>query len=56
METHRSQRSKLPLSWQPPFIKLVLRETQVDELATNGVAESAMREVKRQTRTMTFFL
>ena len=37
-----------------PFVELVLRESPVGEHATNGVAESAMREVKRQTRTLEF--
>ena len=32
------------------FVELVLRESPVGEHATSGVAESAMREVKRQTR------
>ena len=31
----------------PPFVELVLRESPIGEHATNGVAESAMREVKR---------
>ena len=35
-----------------PLVGLVLRESPVGEHATNGVAESAMREVKRQTRTL----
>ena len=39
-----------------PYVKLVLRESPVGEHATNGVAESAMREVKRQTRMLTFAL
>ena len=39
-----------------PFVELVLRESPVGEHATNGVAESAMREVKRQTRTLKFAL
>ena len=39
-----------------PFVELVLRESPVGEHATNGVAESAMREVKRQTRTLQFSL
>ena len=39
-----------------PLIELVLRESPVVEHATNGVAESAMREVKRQTRTLNFSL
>ena len=37
-----------------PFVELVLRESPVGEHATNGVAESAMRKVKRQTRTLNF--
>ena len=39
-----------------PFVELVLHENPVGEHATNGVAESAMREVKRQTRTLKFAL
>ena len=39
-----------------PFVDLVLRDRPVGEHATNGVAESAMREVKRQTRTLKFAL
>ena len=39
-----------------PFVGLVLRESPVGEHATNGVAESAMLEVKRQTRTLKFAL
>ena len=35
-----------------PFVELVLRENPVGEHATNGVSESAMREVQRQTRTL----
>ena len=35
-----------------PFVEMVLRESPVGEYATNGVAESAMREVNRQTRTL----
>ena len=35
-----------------PHVDLVLRESPIGEHATNGVAESAMREVKRQTRTL----
>ena len=35
-----------------PFVELVFREIAVGEHATNGVGESAMREVKRQTRTL----
>ena len=35
-----------------PFVELFLRESPVGEHVTNGVAESAMREVKRQTRTL----
>ena len=34
------------------FVESVLRESAVGEHATNGVAESAMREVRRQTRTL----
>ena len=34
-----------------PLVELVLRESPVGEHGTNGVAESAMREVRRQTRT-----
>ena len=37
-----------------PFVELVLRESPVGEHATNNVAESAIREVKRQTRTLKF--
>ena len=37
-----------------PFVELVLRESPVGEHATNGVAESAMREMKPQTRTLKF--
>ena len=39
-----------------PFVELVLCEIPVGEHATDGVAESAMREVKRQTRTLKFAL
>ena len=39
-----------------PSVELVFRESPVGEHATNGVAESAMREVKRQTRTLKFAL
>ena len=39
-----------------PLVELVLRENPVGEHATNGVAESAMREVKRQTRILKFAL
>ena len=39
-----------------PFVELVLRESPVGERATNRVAESSMREVKRQTRTLKFAL
>ena len=35
-----------------PFVELVLRESPVGERATNGVSESATREVKRQTRSL----
>ena len=35
-----------------PCVELVLRESPVGEHATNGVAECAMREVKRQTPTL----
>ena len=38
------------------FVKSVLRESPIGEHATNDVAESAMREVKRQTRTLIFAL
>ena len=31
-----------------PFVELVLRESPVGEHATNGVAESAMREVNSE--------
>ena len=37
-----------------PFVELVLRESPVGEHATNGVAEFAVREVKRKTRTLKF--
>ena len=36
------------------FVELVLRESPVGEHATKGVAESAMREVIRHTRTVKF--
>ena len=36
------------------FVELVLRESPIVEHATSRVAESAMREVKRQTRTLKF--
>ena len=36
--------------------ELVLRQSPVGEHATNGVAESAIREVKSQTRTLNFAL
>ena len=39
-----------------PFVEVVLLESPVGEHATKGVAESAMREVKRQTRTLKFAL
>ena len=39
-----------------PFVELVLRESPVGEHAANGVAESAIIEVKRQTRTLKFAL
>ena len=39
-----------------PFFELILRGSPVGEHATNGVAESAMREVKRQARTLKFAL
>ena len=39
-----------------PRVELVLRGCPVGEHATKGVAESAMREVKRQTRTLKFAL
>ena len=39
-----------------PFVELVLRESLVGEHAIKGVAESAMREVNRQTRTLTLAL
>ena len=35
-----------------PFVELVLRESPVGDRVTNGVSESAMREMKRQTRTV----
>ena len=37
-----------------PFVEMVLRECSLGEHATNGVSESAMREVKRQTRILKF--
>ena len=39
-----------------PYVELVLLESIVGEHATNGVAESAMREVKKQIRTLKFAL
>ena len=36
-----------------PCMELVFRESPAGEHATNGVAESAMRDVKRQTQTRT---
>ena len=39
-----------------PFVALSLRESPVGEHVTNGVAESALREVKRQTWTLKFAL
>ena len=39
-----------------PYAECVLRESPIGEHATNGVAESAMREVKWQTRTLNFAL
>ena len=45
---------KTPPLLAAPFVELVLRERPVGEHATNGVAESAMREVKRQPRTLKF--
>ena len=39
-----------------PFVEFVLRESPVGEHATNGVTESAMCEVKRQTQTLKFAL
>ena len=35
-----------------PLVELALRDNPVGEHATNGVARSAMREVKRHTRTL----
>ena len=37
-----------------PLVELVLRESPVGEYPTDGVAASAMREVKRQTRVLKF--
>ena len=37
-----------------PFVELVMRECPVAEHATNGVVESSMHEVKRQTGTLKF--
>ena len=37
-----------------PFVELVLRKSLVGEHVTNDVAESAMLEVKRKTRTLKF--
>ena len=45
---------KTPTLLTDPFIDLVLRESP--EHDTNGVAESAIREVMRQTRTLKFAL
>ena len=39
-----------------PFVELVLRESPVGKQATIGVAESAMREEKRQMRFLKFAL
>ena len=36
------------------FVESVFRESPIGEHATSRVAESAMREVKRQTRTLKF--
>ena len=48
MESHRSQLSRLRLCWH----ELDLQESSVEEHATNGVAESSIREVKRQMRSL----
>ena len=39
-----------------PFVEFFLRESPIGEHATKGVAESAMREVTRQTRALKFAL
>ena len=35
-----------------PFVELASPESSLGQHATDGVAESAMREVKKQTRTL----
>ena len=45
---------RLQLCWQLHFFEVVLREGTVGQHATNGVAASAMCEVKGQTRTLKF--
>ena len=50
VESHRIVALKTATSLASLFVELVLRESPVGEHATSGVAESAMREVKRQTR------
>ena len=65
LRRHRYRRAILPSVGEPstvalktailltsPFVGFILRERPVGEHATNGVTESAMREVKRQTRTL----
>ena len=47
---------KTPTLLAASFLESVLCESPVSEHATNGVAESAMREVKRQPRTLNFAL
>ena len=44
------------LCWHLHLLSLGLRGSPAGEHATNGVAESAMREVKRPTRTLKFVL
>ena len=48
--------SIVALKTATPFVELVLYESPFGEHSTNGFAESAMREVKRQTRTLKFAL
>ena len=57
MESHRSLLSiKTATLLTCRFVEMVLRECPLGEHATNGVSESAMREVKRQTRILKFAL
>ena len=55
MESHTIVALKTATLFASPFVELALRESPIGEHATNGVAESAKREVKRQTRTLIKF-